>query len=75
MVSWRETQGICSYFRCAYPPGVFVGKRIVSLAVGVLVVWCDIENIVLLKNPCVLALALAPCAYALSGVAFLVNTR
>lgn len=56
-------------------PGVLVGERIVSLVVGVLVVWCDIENIVLLKNPCVLALFLVTCAYSLSGVAFLVHTR
>lgn len=47
-----------------------MGGSVEQLMVGVLMVWCDIENIVLLKNPCVLVLALAPCAYSLSGVAF-----
>lgn len=52
-----------------------MGGSVEQLMVGVLMVWCDIENIVLLKNPCVLALFLVPCAYALSGVAFLVHTK
>ena len=74
VVSWRETHRFRILSLCVIP-GVIMGGSVEQLMVGVLMVWCNIENIVLLKNPCVLVLALAPCAYALSGVEFLVHTR